>query len=286
MSLSAPLLSIVLPAHNESATLPELMRRIHAALAGLDGDYEIIVVDDGSTDATHSTLRELRQSDPRLRLIRLARNFGKEAALSCGLHTARGQAVVTMDSDLQHPPEMLPDLIAAWRKGAAIVMTVRRNRQIDNKLRRVFTKIYYRLMSWLSEVKIPTGLGDFNLYDRQVVEALKQQIPERNRYMKGIVSWVGFNRALVPLHAEPRRHGKSTFSFVLLLRLALVALTSFSNFPLKIWSMLGVAISLIALGYGGYLTVRTMVSGIDLPGYPSLIVAILFLAASSLSASA
>lgn len=274
--LPQPLVSIILPARNEADNLAEILRRLHAALAGEAANYEIIVVDDGSTDTTVATLRTLRQSDVNLRFIRLARNFGKEAALSCGLAAARGRAVATLDCDLQHPPELLTNMLAAWRGGAEIVMGLRRNRSGDGKLRRFLTKGYYYLMSRLSEVAIPVGLGDYNLYDRKVVDALLR-LPERNRYMKGLVSWVGFKRAFVPVHTATRQNGQSRFSLVQLMRFALVALTSFSNVPLKIWSGLGVLLSLFALGYGLYLTLWTLLFGIDVPGYASLMVAVLFL---------
>lgn len=270
----APHISIVLPARNEADSITEVLRRLHAVLTGQS--YEIIVVDDGSIDATLEVLRRLRHDDQSLRFIRLARNFGKEAALSCGLAAARGQAVATLDCDLQHPPECLPAMLEAWRGGAEIVMGLRQNRSIDGRWRRFLTCGYYWLMSRLSEVEIPPGLGDYNLYDRKAVTALLQ-LPERNRYMKGLVSWVGFRRAFVPIVAAPRRSGISRFSILQLMRFALVALTSFSNVPLKIWSGLGVLLSLIALGYGVFLTVSTLLLGIDVPGYASLMVAVLLL---------
>lgn len=274
---SPPQISIVVPARNEAANLPELLRRLHGVLAEVTARYEIIIVDDGSTDATVATLRTLRQSDLNLRFIRLARNFGKEAALSCGLTAARGQAVATLDCDLQHPPELLVDMLAAWRGGAEIVMGLRQDRSADGGLRRFLTRGYYYLMSHLSEIDIPVGLGDYNLYDRKVVDALLR-LPERNRYMKGLVSWVGFKRAFVPVQIAPRAHGQeSRFSLTQLMRFALVALTSFSNVPLKIWSGLGVLLSVFALGYGIYLTLWTILFGIDVPGYASLMVAVLFL---------
>ncbi|MGB4102071.1 MAG: glycosyltransferase family 2 protein [Alphaproteobacteria bacterium] len=271
-----PHISIVLPARNEAANLTEMLRRLHQVLANETAAYEIIVVDDGSTDATVATVRRLRQDDARLRLIRLARNFGKEAALSCGLAAARGRVVATLDCDLQHPPEMLPVMLTAWREGAEIVMGLRQDRTGDGKLRRFLTRGYYYLMSRLSEIDIPVGLGDYNLYDRKVVDALLR-LPERNRYMKGLVSWVGYKRAFVPVPIAPRQDGHSRFSLTQLMRFALVALTSFSNVPLKIWSGLGVVLSLVALGYGVYLTLWTIWFGIDVPGYASLMVAVLFL---------
>ena len=202
--LRQPHISIVLPARNEAENLAEVLRRLHAVLAGEAVDYEIIVVDDGSTDATVATLRQLRHSAHNLRFISLARNFGKEAALSCGLKAAQGRAVATLDCDLQHPPETLTAMLTAWRSGAEIVMGLRQDRSGDGRLRRFLTRGYYYLMSHLSEINIPVGLGDYNLYDRKVVDALLR-LPERNRYMKGLVSWVGYKRAFVPVPIAPRQ---------------------------------------------------------------------------------
>jgi len=276
MSKTTPHLSLVLPARNEAANLPEMLRRIHAVLATEPLTYEIIVVDDGSTDMTYALLQGLRQGYPCLRLIRLSRNFGKEAALSCGLAAAIGDVVITSDCDLQHPPETIPAMLHAWRQGGEIVMALRQGREYDHAIRRALTRAYYYFMSRLSEIDIPVGLGDFNLYDRRVVQAILQ-LPERNRYMKGVVSWVGFRRITVPVQIAPRLHGRSKFPFFSLLRFALVGITAFSNVPLKIWSGFGVVFSLIALIYGAFLTVDTLLYGIDVPGYASLMVAVLFL---------
>lgn len=269
-------LSVVLPAHNEADSLPEMLRRIHAVLA-LEGiSYEIIVIDDGSTDATWSVAQQLRERDPSLRLVRLSRNFGKEAAMNCGLEVASGAAVVTLDCDLQHPPETIPAMLAAWRNGGEIIMTLRQGREHDHPLRRALTRGYYYFMSRMSEIDIPVGLGDFNLFDRRVVQAILR-LPERNRYMKGVVSWVGFRRVMVPMTVAPRQHGNSQFSLLRLFRFALLGITAFSNVPLKIWSALGGVISLFALCYGVLLTVNTLLFGIDTPGYASLMVTLLFL---------
>lgn len=271
-----PELSLVLPAHDEALNLPEMLARIHAVLAPLAVSHEIIVVDDGSTDATWQVLQQERAARANLRLIRLSRNFGKEAALNCGLAAAAGRAVATMDCDLQHPPETLPAMLAAWRQGGEIVMTLRQGREHDHPLRRALTKAYYFFMSRLSEIDIPVGLGDFNLYDRKVVTAILQ-LPERNRYMKGVVSWVGYRRVTVPVTIAPRAHGQSQFPLLRLIGFAILGITAFSNMPLKVWSALGAVFSLVALAYGAFLIFDTMAHGIDVPGYASLMVAVLFL---------
>ena len=276
MPHQSPVLSVVLPARNEALNLPEILARIHAVLALHDLAYEIIAVDDGSVDATWPTLQRLRTQYSALRIIRLSRNFGKESALSCGLAATSGVAVVTMDCDMQHPPETIPDMIEAWRQGGEIVMTLRQGREFDHPLRRTLTRGYYYFMSRMSEIDIPIGLGDFNLYDRRVVQAILQ-LPERNRYMKGVVSWVGFNRVTVPVRIAPRLHGRSQFPLLRLISFAIVGITAFSNVPLKVWSAFGLVFSLVALVYGVVLTINTLIYGVDVPGFASLMVAVLFL---------
>ncbi len=276
MTHSAPVLSVVLPARNEALNLPEILARIHAVLAPDGVSYEVIAIDDGSTDNSWAVMQDLRTRYPALRLIRLSRNFGKEAALNCGLEAASGQCVVTLDCDLQHPPETIRGMLAAWREGGEIVMTLRQGREHDHPLRRALTRAYYYFMSRMSEIDIPVGLGDFNLYDRRVVQAILQ-LPERNRYMKGVVSWVGFKRVTVPVAIAPRLHGRSQFPILRLIGFAVLGITAFSNVPLKVWSAFGVGFSLFALVYGAYLIVDTMIYGVDVPGFASLMVAVLFM---------
>lgn len=276
MTHIAPVLSVVLPARNEALNLPEMLARIHAVLMPDNVAYEVIAIDDGSTDNSWAVMQDLRTRYPTLRLIRLSRNFGKEAALNCGLEVASGQCVVTLDCDMQHPPETIRDMLAAWRNGGEIVMTLRQGREHDHPLRRALTRGYYYFMSRMSEIDIPIGLGDFNLYDRRVVQAILQ-LPERNRYMKGVVSWVGFKRVTVPVKIAPRLHGRSQFPLLRLVGFAILGITAFSNVPLKIWSAFGVGFSLFALIYGVYLTVDTLIYGVDVPGFASLMVAVLFL---------
>ncbi len=277
LSITPPFdLSIILPFHNEGVTVAALFQRLYPVLSRLGLSYEVICVDDGSTDNTYAQLCREREQDLRVKPVRLARNFGKEAALTCGLHLARGRAAITIDSDLQHPPELIPQLVEAWRGGAKMVYAIRSNRDADGPLRKLLTKAFYALFRHIADVQLPEGAGDFRLLDRVVVDAVNA-MPERNRFMKGLMTWVGFNYALVPFEVAPRSDGKSHWNFLRLVRFAFDGLTSFSTLPLRIWTWCGSMISLFALGYGIYLTVRTLAFGIDVPGFASLMVGILFL---------
>lgn len=274
--MSVPILSIIVPFHNEAGTARVLFGRLAAALAPLALDYEIIGVDDGSTDNTFESLLRERARTPELKLVRMARNFGKEAALTCGLHLARGKAAVTMDGDLQHPPEVIPELVRAWQKGGEMVYAVRSNRDTDSKLQRLFAHAFYTVFRLIADIQLPEGAGDFCLLDRKVIDAVNA-LPERNRFMKGLVTWVGFRRATVPFEVEPRTGGSSSWNFFRLLRFAFDGISAFSTLPLRIWTWSGAAVSLVAIAYGFYLMIRTLIFGVDVPGFASVMVGILFL---------
>jgi glycosyltransferase involved in cell wall biosynthesis len=238
--------------------------------------FEILFVDDGSTDKTLEVIRKAHAADPRIRGLSLSRNFGKEAALTAGLDAARGMAVVPLDVDLQDPPEALPRMIAQWRAGYDVVYGVRDNRETDSLPKRITADFYYRAHNWLSNDKIPEHAGDFRLLDRRVVDVIRQ-MPERNRFMKGLFAWAGFKQSAVSYHREDRKVGKTKFNYWKLWTLAIDGITSASTAPLRIWSYLGGVVALGALGYALAIIVRTLVTGIDVPGYASLMVAILFL---------
>ncbi|MDE1145736.1 MAG: glycosyltransferase family 2 protein [Azospirillaceae bacterium] len=269
-------LSIVIPMHNEEANLAALFERLIPVLDGIGMPFEIICVDDGSRDGTFAALVFHQAREPRLKLLRLSRNFGKEAAMSAGLRHANGDAVVLMDGDLQHPPETIVTFVEQWHQGMQMVYGVRASRLTDPWTRRFLTKIYYRLLDNLSEVTLPRGAGDFRLLDRSVVDALNA-MPERNRFMKGLFSWVGYRQLAIPFEVAQRHAGTSTFNFWRLLRFGLDGVVSFSNVPLRMWSWLGIALSVPSFFYGLVIITKTLLFGVDTPGYASTMVAVLFL---------
>ena len=271
-----PTLSLVVPVFNEAANLPRFFERATAALDALALPWEIVCVDDGSRDASLITLLTARERDARIVVVELSRNFGKEIALTAGLDHARGAAVIPIDADLQHPPELIGALVAQWRAGFDMVVAVRRNLRQEGFTRRVASNLFDRVFRRVSKLELPPGAGDFRLLSAPVVAALRQ-LPERSRFMKGLYAWVGFRHATVPYDVEPRADGRSGHSLAKLWRLAVDGITAFSAVPLKFWSGLGLVIAVIAMGYGAYLVVRTLVHGIALPGYASTITLILFL---------
>jgi glycosyltransferase involved in cell wall biosynthesis len=271
-----PELTIILPFHNESGSIANLFRRLYPVLGQIGLSYEIICVDDGSSDATFDTLVHQRQFDQRIKVIRFARNFGKETALTCGLQFAKGKAAITLDSDLQHPPEVIPDLIKKWRQGTEMVYATRANRNTDGKLRRLFSRAFYAVFRKIADIQIPYGAGDFCLLDRKVIDAINA-MPERNRFMKGLTAWVGFRQGTVPFDVATRDSGTSHFSFFRLVRFAFDGLSAFSTLPLRIWTWCGAAVSVGAIAYAFYLIFDTLVYGVSVPGYASLMVGISFL---------
>ncbi|AMR77103.1 glycosyltransferase family 2 protein [Cupriavidus nantongensis] len=271
------LLSLVVPCYNESESIDQFFASVMPVLESLDAlRFEIVLVNDGSTDDTLDQLIAHSHRDPRVRVVDLTRNFGKEAALTAGLDEALGDAVIPIDADLQDPPALIPELVRRWREGAEVVLAQRSSRACDSWLKRVTAGAYYRVHNRLSDQKLPVNVGDFRLMDRVVVNALKQ-MPERRRFMKGLFAWVGYRTVIVPYEREPRSAGHSKFSGWRLWNFALEGITSFSTMPLRSWTYIGVAIALGAFGYGAFIVARTLVLGIDVPGYASLLSALLFL---------
>jgi glycosyltransferase involved in cell wall biosynthesis len=270
-------LSIVTPIYNEAANLDEFFRRLLAVLERLAVSYEVVCVDDGSTDETLARLLERRAQDPRLKILSLSRNFGKEVALSAGIEHSCGAAVIPIDCDLQDPPELIEEMMAQWRLGYDVVYATRRARPGDGLAKRLSASMFYRLFDAVSEVPIPRDAGDFRLLDRRVVDALLR-LPERSRFMKGLFAWVGFKQAEVSFERVGRNAGISGWTYWRLWNFALDGVTSFSSLPLKIWSYVGVVISLLAFAYALFLAVFKLSRGINVPGYTSLMVVVLFLA--------
>ncbi|GEO80785.1 glycosyltransferase family 2 protein [Pararhodospirillum oryzae] len=270
-------LSVVVPMHNEALVLDALMARLLPVLDHIGLEAEMVCVDDGSTDDTLARLKALQADEPRVKVLALSRNFGKEAALAAGLRRASGQAVILMDADLQHPPELLERFVSLWREGWPVVYGQRRTRDTDTWIRRWAARMFYRLFGALSQTPLPPGAGDFRLMDRRAVDALNA-LAERTRFTKGLYAWIGFRSIAVPFDVGERAGGRSGWRLGALWRFAVDAITAFSTLPLRIWTYVGTLVSLGALLYAAHFFVRTLVYGVDLPGFPSLIIAITFFA--------
>ncbi|MBF2020704.1 MAG: glycosyltransferase family 2 protein [Hydrococcus sp. C42_A2020_068] len=269
-------LSVVVPCYNEEENIHYLFERLTSALDRLNLKYEIICVNDGSRDDTLKYLVEYHRRNPAIKVVNLSRNFGKEIALSAGIDYASGQAVVPIDADLQDPPEFIEQLLEKWHEGYDVVYGVRRSRQGESWLKRSTAGAFYRVISGMTHIQIPKDTGDFRLLDRRVVEALKL-LPERRRFMKGLFAWVGFKQTAIEYDRDPRYQGTTKWNYWKLWNFALEGITSFSFVPLKVWSYIGVFVSLISFVYASFLVIRTLILGIDVPGYASIMVAVLFL---------
>jgi glycosyltransferase involved in cell wall biosynthesis len=269
-------LSVVCPMHNEEAAISHFFGRILPVLKQLCDDFEIICVNDGSTDDTLNKLLAVRRDEARVRVIDLSRNFGKEAALTCGIDYSRGDAVIPIDADLQDPPELIVEMVKLWRQGFDVVLAQRTDRLADSFAKRKSAEWFYRLHNAISEPKMAVNVGDFRLMDRKVVEALKR-LPERRRFMKGLFAWVGFRQALIPYTRELRQIGKSKFSGWRLWNFALEGITSFSTAPLRVWFYIGLVVATLAFLYGAFIVGRVIIFGRDTPGYASIITIVLFL---------
>ncbi len=262
-------LSCVVPAYNEQDNLREFINALIPAVQALTSDFEIIIVNDGSRDATHDVAMQLVTQGLPVRYLALSRNFGKEAALSAGIDHARGNAVLLIDADFQHPLEMLPEMHALWQGGYEMIYGVIADRGAESGAKRLGTNLFYTLMNSGNGVKVPPNAGDFRWMDRKVVDALRA-LPERNRFMKGLYAWVGFKTAALPFVPKDRAAGQSSFNLKRLGALALLGLTSFTTLPLRVWSVIGGAVALLALAYGLWITLDTLLFGADLAGWPTL----------------
>ncbi|MCP1505012.1 glycosyltransferase involved in cell wall biosynthesis [Pseudomonas marginalis] len=269
-------LSLVVPVYNEEQAVGVFYRRVRQEAALREHTVEIVFINDGSSDRTAEYAQALALADSRVVLINFSRNFGKEAALFAGLEYATGDAVVPMDVDLQDPVEVIAQLLTEWQKGADVVLAKRRDRSSDGYLKRHSASLFYHLLNRISYTHIEENVGDFRLMDRKVVDVIKA-LPEQQLFMKGVLSWAGFNVAIVEYDRAPRAVGQSKFNAWKLWNLALDGITSFSTLPLRLWSYIGGGISLLALVYAGYLVVDKVLFGNAVPGYPSLMTAILFL---------
>ena len=270
-----PEFSVVVPAFEEAGGLMAFHRRLRRAMEPL-GRWEVIYVDDGSRDATRDLIETLRRDDPRVALISLSRNFGKEIATTAGLDHALGEAVIVIDADLQDPPEVIPELVAAWRLGFDMVLARRRARAGETRFKRLTAHVFYRLMRHAGRVRLPEDTGDFRLMSQRVVEAVRG-LRERHRFMKGLFAWVGFPTTTVLYDRAPRAVGESKWSYWKLWNLALEGITSFTVMPLKVATYLGLAVAVLATIFGLEVLVKTLLFGNPVAGYASMMTVILFL---------
>lgn len=265
-----PLVSLVVPVYNERAVLPVLYQRLVNVLSVLPIRYEIVLVDDGSTDGSGQVMVDLAQNVPEVRAIRLSRNFGKEAALTAGIEHAQGDAVIVIDADLQDPPELIPEMLSAWEQGVDVVAMRRRSRAGETALKRWSAHFFYRLLNRISAVDIPHDTGDFRLMSRKAVQALLR-LPERNRYMKGLFAWIGLPTMVIEYDRAPRAAGHSQWDYLSLFRLAFEGITSFSVAPLRLAMLLGGLIAFGGVLFGLWIFLKTLVLGEVVQGYPSMI---------------
>jgi polyisoprenyl-phosphate glycosyltransferase len=269
-------LTIVIAAYNEQSSLPVMHPRLARVLDGLDLDCRVLYVDDGSRDDTWAVLQHLAAGDPRVSLLRLARNFGKELALTAGLDQVHTDAAMVLDADGQDPPELIPAFVAKWREGYDVVYGTRTRRDGETWFKKFTAAGFYRVMRWLSQTDIPRDTGDFRLMSRRVLDALRQ-LRERQRFMKGLFTWVGYRQVSLPYEREARLAGDTKFNYWRLWNLALEGITSFSTVPLRLATYAGVITALVAFGWGLWIIARTVLWGDPVQGWPSLMTVVLFL---------
>ncbi len=272
--LHQSMVSCVVPAYNEHDNLGLLLPRLQAVLTQIGADWEIIVVDDGSRDAT-ATLMMAWTQNPGFRYVQLSRNFGKEAAITAGIEAAVGDAVLILDADLQHPPELLSKMLSRWQAGIDMIYAVRENRYDESFAKRLGTKFFYSLLKSSSGVVVPPNAGDFRLMDRKVVDALLR-LPERNPFMKGMYAWVGFNTEAIQYIPDPRFHGDSRFGVLKLLSLSLAGLLSFSTWPLRAVSLVGFLVSMCSFVYGIFIVIEYLLYNNPVDGWPTIVTVLLF----------
>jgi polyisoprenyl-phosphate glycosyltransferase len=269
-------ISCVMPAYNEAGNLNQVVPHVLVALKQLCKKVELVVINDGSKDKTEQVLADLSLVHPELVALNLSRNFGKEAALTAGLDAATGDVVVIMDADGQHPSDLLPLMLQKWEQGIDVVFAIRKTRHDQSKLQIVFTSLFYKLINWRTRVQIPANAGDFRLMDSSVVKALRQ-LPERNRFMKGLYAWVGHPSIAIDYEPLPRADGQSSFGFRGAMSLAMTGLLAFSIAPLRLVSYFGLLLSMAALGYGAWVVFDYFWFGADTPGYATIVVGMMFL---------
>jgi len=273
---SIPLVSLVVPVYNEEESIGLFVQKVSSVLEGTDIDFEILFINDGSHDGTLPRLLELADDDKRVRVINLSRNFGKELALTAGIDHVVGDVLVPIDVDLQDPPEVIPKFIEKWREGYDVVYGVRSCRKYDSMAKRTTAGIFYRIFNSLSSLQVPENAGDFRLIDRRVADVIRQ-MPERNRFMKGLFAWVGFKSVGVPYERPQRAAGDTKWGNWRLWNFALDGIFSFSTLPLRVWTYIGAIVAFLSFSYGSFIVILALTQGIDIPGYASLLTVVLFL---------
>ena len=271
-----PFLSIVVPCYNEETVIDIFLHKIFSVLAYVNRDFEIVFVNDGSRDNTLAILKEKSQEYDNVRVINLSRNFGKEAALTAGLDCSYGEVVVPIDVDLQDPPELILEFIKKYEEGYDVVVGKRVDRTTDSFAKRVSAEFFYKIHNKISDIEIPHNVGDYRLMSRRVVDTLKK-LPESQRFMKGLFAWLGFNTAIVEYKRDERIAGESSFNGWKLWNFALDGITSFSTAPLRVWLYIGLVLAFISFFYGSWIILKTLIFGVDSPGYASIITVALFL---------
>lgn len=270
------LISIILPCFNEEDNLNELYSRLSPVMCASGADYEVIFVDDGSTDGSLARMADLCKRDGRLKVLELSRNFGHQSAICAGMDYAQGDAVIMMDADLQHPPELIPVLIEKWQQGYEIVYTVRNDPPGTSWFKRITAKAFYTLINVLAKIQVPENSADFRLLDKRVVKEFRS-LKEKTRFLRGLVKWVGFKQCALHYDASPRYAGKPKYTLWKMVKFAFDGITSFSAFPLHIATILGVVVSFFSFLYAAYAIYARLFTGEALPGWASVLVAVLFL---------
>src|SRR5690554_5309862 len=270
------MLSILTPMYNEAGGLAEFFRSLEAALKPLDIEYEIVCVDDGSSDDTLVRLRQHAERNPRIKIVVLSRNFGKEAAMTAALDYSNGDVALPMDADLQDPPELIGAMLAKWREGYQVVYAKRSSRKTDSLIKRKTARLFYKVFNRLSDITIPEDVGDFRLLDRNVIDAIKK-LPEKDRFMKGLFCWPGLKHTVIEFERQERAHGASKYNYWNLWNFALSGITSFSTFPIRAGTYLGLTVASLSFLFGLWVIFKTVIIGVGVPGYASLLVAVLFM---------
>jgi glycosyltransferase involved in cell wall biosynthesis len=278
-----PSVDIIVPVFNEQEVLPLFQERIQAVMQSCDVDWRVIFVDDGSSDESREVMRQIHDADGRFGFVALSRNFGKEYALTAGLDHASADAAVVIDVDLQDPPELIPDMIAEWHSGCDVVYATRKVRHGESATKKATANLFYRAINAMSKIDIPKDTGDYRLMSKKAYTAVNK-LRERNRFMKGLFAWVGFKQKQLLFEREPRAAGQTKWNYGKLWRFALDGITSFSYVPLRFATWIGMTVAIFAFIYGAVIIAKTLILGNDVPGYPSLMVVILFLGGIQLTA--